>query len=91
MMSGMACTDHHANDVSQRRLLQHTTKQTRSTYYYDSAALHLQKALLLQPVSIAKEQVPPYFRKLGTVCTILRLLLAAPLSRNTLPASILQI
>jgi hypothetical protein len=55
----MACTDHHANELSHRRLLQHTTKHTRSTYYYDSASLHLQKALLLQPVSIVKEQVPP--------------------------------
>ncbi len=55
-MSGIVCKDHHADNMPQRRFLLHATKHTRYTYYYDSASLHLQKALFLKRVSIVKEE-----------------------------------
>ncbi len=44
-MSGIICTERHANNLSRRGLLQHATKNACHTYYYDSASLYLQRAL----------------------------------------------
>jgi hypothetical protein len=43
-MSGIVCTERHANNLSRRRLLQHATKNAYHTYYHDSVSPYLQNA-----------------------------------------------